>query len=77
MKNPFFRATDVGGNKVDINISNVNFFSENSDGTTTIHFVNGTPLSVKESARTVRGATRKAWAADEEVQITSTAASEA
>lgn len=61
MKNPFFRATDIGGNKVDINVNNVNFFTENTDGTTTIHFVNGTPLSVKDSARTVRGATRKAW----------------
>lgn len=71
MHNPFFRAVTTDGTKVDINLSTVLFFAENSDGGTTIYFVNGNPLSVKESAQTVRGRTRKTW--PDEVTITSEA----
>jgi len=61
MKNPFFRAVTTDGSKVDVNLLNVNFFAEHSSGGSTIHFVNGTPLTVKESPQTLRGRTRKAW----------------
>lgn len=54
MQNPFFRAVSTDGTNVDINLSNVLFFAENSDGGTTIWFVNGNPLSIKESAQTIR-----------------------
>lgn len=65
MQNPFFRAVSVDGTKVDINLNNVNLFAENSDGGSTIHFVNGSMFSIKESAQTVRGRTRKAWPEDD------------
>lgn len=64
MQNPFFRAVSIDGTKIDVNLNNVNFFAENSDGGSIIHFVNGNALSVKESAQTLRGRTRKTWPED-------------
>lgn len=61
MKNPYFRAVLQDGTKVDVNLANVNYFTENSDGSTNIVFANGSTLTVRESAQTVRGRTRKAW----------------
>lgn len=72
MKNPFFRAVTTDGTKTDINVSAVAHFHENTDGGTTLTFLNGAVLSIKESAQTVRGRTRKTWPEDD--IITSSAA---
>jgi hypothetical protein len=61
MKNPYFRAVLQDGTKVDVNLANMNYFTENSDGSTNIVFSNGSTLTVRESAQTVRGRTRKTW----------------
>ena len=64
MKNPFFRAVATDGTKIDVNVSAVAYFHENTDGGTTLTFLNGSVLSIKESAQTVRGRTRKTWPED-------------
>ena len=65
MKNPFFRAVATDGTKIDVNVSAVAHFYENTDGSTTLTFLNGAVLSIKESAQTVRGRTRKTWPEDD------------
>lgn len=65
MQNPFFRAVTLDGTKVDINTNRIAYFSEAPDGGTLIAFESGMVLYIKESPRTVRGATRKTWPEDD------------
>lgn len=60
MKNPFFRATLIDKTKVDINLNEVSHFYETEQGTVVV-LAQGMPLTIEESAQTVRGRTRKAW----------------
>ena len=68
MHNPYFRAVTTTGQKIDVNLNQVSYFSEDSDGNTTIAFASGSSIKVNESAQTIRGRTRKAWPSNEEAQ---------
>ena len=68
MQNPYFRAVSVTGQKIDVNLNQVLYFSEDENGETLIKFVDNSFLRVKESAQTIRGRTRKTWPSNEEAQ---------
>jgi hypothetical protein len=65
-QNPFFRAVNAEGRKIDININHVIGFTAGPNDTgTTLSLITGDKVDIDLTPAAVRGRTRKTWPAQD------------